>query len=113
LKNYALDASPVRSKPIPTRKGNTMHAVVVKVTIRDLEAAEAGLQERVVPTASGAPGFVAGYWVRFSEREGMGLSVFESEEAAKAAAAQPPPQPPGEPPVTVDSIEVGEVVASA
>jgi hypothetical protein len=90
-----------------------MHAVVVKVTISDVGAAEAGLHERVVPTASGAPGFVARYWVRFSDKQGLGLSVFESEESAKAAAAQRPPQPPGEPAVTIDSTEVGEVVASA
>ncbi len=41
-----------------------MHAIVVRVTINDLEAAESTLREQVVPAASQAPGFVAGYWTR-------------------------------------------------
>ena len=87
-----------------------MHAVVVNVTINDPEAAIAALREQVVPQASGAPGFVAGYWVRLGENRGTSIAVFGSEDAARAAADQV--QRPGDF-VRMDSVEVGEVVGSA
>jgi hypothetical protein len=52
---------------------------------------------------------VAGHWVRVAEDKGTSIVVFESEEAARAMAEQVTPAPDGS--VTVDSIEVGEVVA--
>jgi hypothetical protein len=87
-----------------------MHAVVVRVTIKDEESAAKLLREQVVPMVSGAPGFVAGYW---TGRDGTGLSmiVFESEEAAQGVAGGI--QSPDEAAVTIDDIEVREVVASA
>jgi hypothetical protein len=88
-----------------------MHAVLVKVTIADREAAQKGLDEQVVPGVSGAPGFVAGYWLHLSGGKGASVLVFESEQAAQAFAGQF--QPPSDAPVTMDSIEVAEVVASA
>ena len=60
-----------------------MYAVVVKVAISDQEAAESHLRETVVPGVSQAPGFVTGYWTRKDE-SGVGMVVFESEDAAKA-----------------------------
>ena len=87
-----------------------MHAVVVRVTINDREAADTALREQVVPRASSSPGFVAGYWVRLSGDRGASVAAFESEDAAQAAADQA--QPPGDF-VTFDSVEVGEVVAHA
>jgi hypothetical protein len=87
-----------------------MHAVVVNVTVNDRDAATAALRDQVVPNVSGSPGFVAGYWVGLPDGRGTSVVVFESEEAAKTAAAQA--QPPGEF-VTFDSVQVGEVVASA
>jgi hypothetical protein len=87
-----------------------MHAVVLNVTVNDRDAATAALRDQVVPSVSGSPGFVAGYWVGLPGGRGTSVVVFESEEAAKTAAAQA--QPPGEF-VTFDSVEVGEVVASA
>lgn len=88
-----------------------MHAVVVKVRINDADGATAALRDDVIPRVSGAPGFVAGYWVRLSENEGTSVVVFESEEAARAVAAHVQ-SPPGEP-ATVESVTVGEVVANA
>ena len=41
-----------------------MHAVVVRVSISDVEAAQKGLEETVVPRISQSPGFVAAYWTR-------------------------------------------------
>jgi hypothetical protein len=87
-----------------------MHAVVVNVTINDPEAAAAALRDQLVPQVSAAPGFVAGYWVGLDGGRGTSIVVFESEEAARAAAAQA--DGPGEF-VTFDSVEVGQVVASA
>jgi hypothetical protein len=87
-----------------------MHAVVVRVTIMDLEGSEPVLREQVVPRVSHAPGFVAGYWTR-RDNGGLSMTVWETEEAATAAseiAASMAPEG-----VTVDSVEVREVVASA
>lgn len=90
-----------------------MHAVVVKVSIGDFERARKGLREEVVPRASQAPGFVAGYWTRSDDgHDGLSMLVFESEEAARKAtemisqAAAPET-------ITLESVEVREVVESA
>ena len=87
-----------------------MHAVVVQVTVNDAEAATAFLNDELVPRVSQAPGFVAGYWVRLGDN-GRSIVVFESEDAANAALENVNRQPGDF--VTVESAEVGEVVASA
>jgi hypothetical protein len=87
-----------------------MHAVVVTVTISDHEVAESHLREQVVPGVSQAPGFIAGYWTRKDE-SGLGMVVFESEDAAKAMSEIVPSMVPDV--VTVKDIEVREVVAHA
>ena len=86
-----------------------MYAVVVSVTSDDFEGAKAGLESEVVPNVSRAPGFVAGYWLSPSGGKGLSIVVFESEEHARAAAERitPPAQ------VTIESVEVREVVAHA
>jgi heme-degrading monooxygenase HmoA len=87
-----------------------MHAVVAHVTVSDPEASESVLREQVVPRVSQAPGFVAAYWTR-KGNEGLSMSVWESEEAANAAGeAVRSMAPEG---VTVESVDVREVVASA
>jgi len=88
-----------------------MHAVVVMVTISDHEAAQSHLQERVVPGVSQAPGFVAGYWSR-KDDSGMATIVFESEDAANAVSERIPSMAP-EDVVTLDRVEVREVIAHA
>lgn len=87
-----------------------MHAVVVKVTISDLAAAESALREQVVPRASQTPGFVAGYWTR-KDSTGLSIVVFESEEAANSVSEQVRSMAPGG--VVVEDVEVREVVAHA
>jgi hypothetical protein len=89
-----------------------MHAVLTSVTIKDQATAEGYLREQVVPNAKQAPGFVAGYWVR-DEGEGRGVIVFESEDAARAASERIGEGIGGNPGVTLNSVTVGEVVASA
>jgi len=89
-----------------------MHAVVVRVTVRDVETAQTGLQEQVVPRVQQSPGFVAGYWTR-SDGQGLSMVVVASEEHARQAADQVKANmPPGDA-VTLDDVEVREVVASA
>jgi heme-degrading monooxygenase HmoA len=87
-----------------------MHAVVVNVTISDPEGAVTALTEQVVPRVSQAPGFVAGYWTR-KDNSGLSMSVWESEDAANAASEMVRSAAPEG--VTVDRVEVREVVANA
>jgi hypothetical protein len=64
-----------------------MHAVVVRVSISDVESAQKGLEEVVVPRVSQAPGFVAGYWTRSDDgSNGQSMIVFDSEDAARTVA---------------------------
>jgi hypothetical protein len=87
---------------------------VINVTISDFERARQGLQEQVVPAVSQAPGFVAGYWTRSEDNRGLGMAVYESEDAARAVAervqSEGAPDPDA---VTIESVEVSEVVAHA
>lgn len=90
-----------------------MHAVVVKVTIKNLEDIEATLKhlrEEVVPGVSQAPGFVTGHWTR-KDNSGMAMIIFESEDAATAASEQIPSTVPDA--VKLEGVEVREVVAHA
>jgi heme-degrading monooxygenase HmoA len=87
-----------------------MHAVVVRVTITEVEGSETVLREQVVPRVSQAPGFVAGYWTR-KDDGGLSMSVWESEEAATNAGEMARTMAPEG--VTVESVEVREVIASA
>ena len=92
-----------------------MHAVVVRVNIGDPETAEQGLAERVVPRVSQRSGFVAGYWTRSDDgSNGLSMLVFDSEEAARQSAEfiQGPDTMRPET-VTLESVEVREVLANA
>jgi len=89
-----------------------MYAVLVSVSINDVESTEQELREKVVPRVSAEPGFVAAYWTRSADgSNGRSMIVFESEEAAKAAAGRIGPNVPQG--VTFESAEVREVIASA
>lgn len=87
-----------------------MHAVVIRVTLNDIETANRLLNEQVVPRASSAPGFVNGYWLR-KDNSGLSVLIFESEDAARSATEQV--ESPDPDAVTMDDIEIREVVASA
>jgi hypothetical protein len=85
--------------------------MVFHVKIHDQEEAKRILDEQIVPGVSGAPGFVAGYWVETGDGAGTSVIVFESEEAAnRAAASGPRPQSDA---LTVESFTIGAVVAQA
>jgi hypothetical protein len=87
-----------------------MHAVVVRVTINDLEAAERALHEQLVPRVSQAPGFVAGYWT-FKDDTALTMLVFDSEDAANGMSEQARSVVPAA--MTLVDVEVREVVAHA
>ena len=90
-----------------------MHAVVATATLHDFEKARQGLDE-MVPAIAGVPGFVTGYWTRSEDNRGLSMIVFESEDAAQQVAerlrSEGPPDPEA---VTIDNVEVREVVKSA
>jgi heme-degrading monooxygenase HmoA len=90
-----------------------MHAVIATATLHDFERARQGLDEMVPPIAQ-IPGFVAGYWTRSEDNQGLSMVVFESEDAARQVAerlrSEGPPDPEA---VTIDNVEVREVVKSA
>jgi hypothetical protein len=94
-----------------------MHALVTRVTIHNADQTRDVLTSQVVPQVSGAPGFKTGYWTwntGAGELNGLAMMIFDSEENARAAgdrvsavAADAPDD------VTLDGVEVREVVASA
>src|SRR5438874_9988998 len=106
-----------RERTSRSRKEAQMHALVVRVTIHNADRTREVLNSQVVPQVSGAPGFKTGYWTWSTgggALNGLSMIVFESEENARAAgdrvsaiAADAPDD------VTLDSVEVREVVASA
>jgi hypothetical protein len=87
-----------------------MHAVIVKLTINDPEAAEKALHEQLVPRVSQAPGFVAGYWTT-KDDTALSMFMFDTEQAADGMSRQASAGVPAG--VTLDDIEVREVVAHA
>jgi hypothetical protein len=87
-----------------------MHAVIVKVTIKDRDSADNSLRQDVVPRVSQAPGFVAGYWTR-KDNTGLSMIILESEEDASRMSEQIPSLVPDT--VTLEDVEVREVAAHA
>jgi hypothetical protein len=89
-----------------------MHAVVVRVTIKDRESAQKGLNEDVVPRVSQAPGFQAGYWT-WKDNTGLSMVIFDSEDGANQAGDQVRAMVESIDAVELESVEVREVVAHA
>jgi len=88
-----------------------MHAIVVDVSIKDRDQTRRELRERTVPAVSQAPGFVSGFWMDYAEGKGHSVAVFESEAAARAMLERLPANAPKA--VTVENVQVCEVVAHA
>jgi hypothetical protein len=86
--------------------------VTVRIEAGREDEARRGLVEEVLPRVKGSPGFVAGYW--FAPEGDMGSSVvfWQTKDHAEAMAArlQPGAQPTA--PVTVQRVEVREVIES-
>ena len=88
-----------------------MHAVVVRTTLHDAEQATTFLTEQTIPRVRQAPGLVAAEWVKIDENAGTSMLIFESEEAAQTAVEQLSSNPPPADALTIDSVQIGEVVA--
>jgi hypothetical protein len=99
-----------RRRAIERPKEIKVHAVVVRVTINNREAAQQNLRDQIVPRVSQAPGFVHGYWT-WKDNTGLAMVVFESEADATPMSQQVPNMI--TPDVTLESVEVREVVAHA
>jgi hypothetical protein len=87
-----------------------MYAVVVNVSITDVEQAQLELREQVIPMVSQVPGFVSGVWMENGEGKGHSVVVLESEGAANAMAQQVRSASMS---VTLDEVSVHEVFAHA
>ena len=94
-----------------------MNALIVRVTIHNAARTREVLNSQVVPQVSGAPGFKTGYWTWSSGGAGLnGLSmiIFDSAENARAAGDRVSAvAAAARDDVTLDGVEVREVVASA
>jgi hypothetical protein len=90
-----------------------MHAVVIRVTVNDLEGVLEALPDRVVPLVFRNPGFVTGYWT-VKDMTGLAFVVFDTEDSANfacekvRAAGEHMPDV-----VTLEGVEVREVVQHA
>jgi hypothetical protein len=94
-----------------------MHALVLRVTIPNVDRTREVLNSQVVPQVSGARGFKAGYWTWSTgggKSNGLSMIIFDSEENARAAEDRVNAIATGAPDdVTLDGVEVREVLASA
>jgi len=75
------------------------------------EQAREGLRDEVLPRVKAAPGFVAGYWFAPDGDRGSSVVFWDTKEAADAMAAQLQPGAHPAPPVTVEQVDVVEVIA--
>jgi hypothetical protein len=89
-----------------------VHAVVVRVTISDREAAQQRLDQDVVPQVSKAPGFRAAYWT-WKDNTGLSMVVLDSEDAANQVAERARQMLQDIDAVSLEGVEVREVVAHA
>jgi hypothetical protein len=92
-----------------------MYAVVVNVSIApgQFETSKKALHEQVVPRVKQAPGLVKGFWtVRDDSSQGTSMAVFRTKQDAENALSmiRNSPPPPG---VTMNSVEMREVIAEA
>ena len=93
-----------------------MHALVSHVTIHDPDTTRELLNSRVVPAISGSPGFQTGHWTWStgdSELTGLAMMVFDSAENASGAGDRIKAAAESSDDVTLNYVEVREVVASA
>lgn len=89
-----------------------MHAIVGASTM----PAELGTEfaEGILAGMQKSPGFVSGTFTRSADRtRGRSMVLFESEEAAVAAREAALAAMPDNAPITIESVEVYEVVANA
>ena len=93
-----------------------MKAVLIEVDVTGVDRDEGleALRDRIVPAISGMPGFVSGTWLTGNEGErGLSLTVWESDEHARAFADQFGVGASPQAGAAVERCEVREVAATA
>ncbi len=88
-----------------------MYAVVGKVSLDSgrMDEVIGSLESMVLPTVTSQEGHVASYFTRSGDgTNGLSMSVFETKEQAEASAATMISPP--EAPVTIEDVEVREVI---
>jgi hypothetical protein len=93
----------------------SMYAVVVhvRITADNVESSREQLRSQVIPRIRQAPGFVKGYWTASADQtSGDSIVVFKTKHDAEQASGmvRNGPTPQG---VTLEKVEVREVVAEA
>ncbi|HEU5420238.1 MAG TPA: hypothetical protein VFV41_21290 [Streptosporangiaceae bacterium] len=91
-----------------------MYATEVTVRIEQgrEEEARQGLMERVLPEVKGTPGIIGGYWMAPEGAVGHSVILWDTREHAEAVVAQLQKGSHPTPPVTVEQVEVHEVIAT-
>jgi hypothetical protein len=91
-----------------------MYATQVTVRIEPgrEEEARQGLMQRVLPEVKSTPGLVGGYWFEPVEHRGSSVVLWQTKEHAEAVAARLQVGTHPAPPVTIEQIEVREVIAT-
>jgi hypothetical protein len=90
-----------------------MHAVVVRSTLHNFTEARKILRDEGIPRLTQAPGFVSAQWVKLDDQTGTSMLTFETEDAARAAAELLKANPPAGDAITINSVDIGEVVERA
>jgi heme-degrading monooxygenase HmoA len=93
-----------------------MYAVLIEVDVVGVErrAGLAALREHVVPAITQLPGFRSGTWLTGNEQgRGLSLTLWDSEENARAMAERFGGRGAPDMPATVARCEVREVAATA
>jgi hypothetical protein len=86
-------------------KGSAMQVVVIEATITDRDALPTTLTE-LVPVVSGAPGFVAGYWILLGQDQGFSVLAFDTEDSSSLQALAT--QVAGSGAARIHSVDVGD-----
>ena len=91
-----------------------MYATQVTVQIEPgrEEEARQGLMERVLPEVKGTPGIIGGYWFAPEGTEGTSVILWDTREHAEAVADYLRQSPHPTAPVTIEQVEVHEVIAT-
>jgi hypothetical protein len=90
-----------------------MHARVgySRIDPAQYETARKVLETEILPRIRQIPGVVAGYWLEPIDGKAMTVVVFESKEGAEAPVPNAQPGESPAPGVTVERVEVREVIA--
>jgi hypothetical protein len=86
--------------------------VLVRIEAGHEDEARQGLVGQVLPRIKGSPGFVAGYWFAPDGNTGSSVVLWATKQHAEAMAAQVQPGSHPSPAVTIERVEVREVIES-